>query len=767
VLLAVAGVEADLGRYAESGRHAREAASMFRTLGHLPGVASALNRAGLAAMFEGSYRDAEHAIRSALEVSTRLGDQDSRAEQLGNLGNVYFFVGRYADAARLYEEALTVTAASSTQRWASRRRRILLANQATLYQRLGRDERALEVYRALGTSHRELRPNEHAQLLTNLGVLYRRLGDPVKALATYDQARILYARERHVDGELGVLKNRGIVLALDLRRFGEAERSFTDLLATATMAGNRREILHARLYRGETRLRTGRAGDAHEDFAAALVLAGELRTPEEEWKALYGLGRTAAGSSDAIEYYERALATIEQVRENIRIPSLRVEFLNDKRDVYDSLIAAQLADATPAHLFGILERSHSRAWRERLGLEAPVDLEALQTVLPNGVLLLDYWNASAGSAVIAVTRTRAQVIHLEADRGRIETLIETLASGPSSRWQDAASFTSRLLPSGDWLQGIEHVIVVPDGALALVPFELASVNGRLLIERAAVSYTPTAATLLRRAPPGSGPAPPWRLQLRAFADPVFASASLEDRGRQQHRLGASAEEVRRVLAELTGRAALHLGKDNRKEYLLSTDERAPILHLATHAIADANAMERSRLLFSPPSGGGASADYLFLKEAYDLPLDGVEMAVLSACETERGKLVRGEGVQSFSRAFLASGARSTVTTLWRVADRPTADFMGVFYHHLQKGLPRDEALRRAKLRFLATGTSPAHPHFWAAFVLTGDAIRPVPRPISWTAVAGMAILLASLVAIALRVVRRRLAAVPRSRPPVA
>src|SRR3712207_7447999 len=46
-------------------------------------------------------------------------------------------------------------------------------------------------------------------------------------------------------------------------------------------------------------------------------------------------------------------------------------------------------------------------------------------------------------------------------------------------------------------------------------------------------------------------------------------------------------------------------------------------------------------------------------------------------------LFRSEGVQSFSRAFLAAGARSTVTTLWRVADEPTADFMEVFYHHLQ------------------------------------------------------------------------------------
>ena len=97
-------------------------------------------------------------------------------------------------------------------------------------------------------------------------------------------------------------------------------------------------------------------------------------------------------------------------------------------------------------------------------------------------------------------------------------------------------------------------------------------------------------------------------------------------------------------------------------------------------------------------------------------------------------MARAEGVQSFSRAFLAAGARSTVTTLWRVADRPTADFMSVFYHHLQSGVSRDEALRRAKIRFLESGSGLADPHYWAAFALTGDGLRPVPLAIAWTSI---------------------------------
>jgi CHAT domain-containing protein len=197
-----------------------------------------------------------------------------------------------------------------------------------------------------------------------------------------------------------------------------------------------------------------------------------------------------------------------------------------------------------------------------------------------------------------------------------------------------------------------------------------------------------------------------------------------------------------VAAEISGAAALYIGAENRKRVLFEGAERAPLLHLATHATADANAMEQSRIVFSPPSSSSSSADYLFLRDAYGLELGDVELAVLSACDTERGPVVRGEGVQSFSRAFLAAGARSTVTTLWRVADGPTATLMKIFYHHLQRGLPRDEALRRAKLRMLASDSAMAHPHFWAAFVLSGDGIRPVPRAVSWPVLVLSAMILA-------------------------
>src|SRR5262245_11265637 len=436
-LLGAATIETGLGRYDDSRRHAADAAKLFDTLGNGREASLALNRQGLSALAAGDYDEAERLFTSAVARSTRAAFIEGRTEQLGNLANVHFYVGRYADAGRLYQEALALADTAAGEPWVPRRRRLLLANQAALHQRVGRDQEALAIYQDLDSSA-DLRPREHALLLVNLGVLYRRLGDPVKALSTYEQARAEFVKDHEVDGELNTVKNRGIVLALDLSRLDEAEESFSAAIETATGVGNRREMLHGRLYRGEARLRSGRREGALDDFDAGLALARELKTPEEEWKALYGLGRLAPDRTQAVSRLQEAVATIEQVREAIRVPSQRSEFLNDKREVYDALITASLPTASVDALFAMLERSHSRVWRELLHLDKPIDLASVRRALPERTLLLDYWQSPHAATVIAATAGRAQTIPIRVDEPRIRALVDTLAAGPSTSWRQEA-----------------------------------------------------------------------------------------------------------------------------------------------------------------------------------------------------------------------------------------------------------------------------------------------------------------------------------------
>ena len=261
--------EADLGDYDDARRHAEEAADIFRGLGETAAAGKALNISGLASIYAGDYPRAERSLEEAIIASMQAADREGLAEQLGNRGNVDFFVGRYADAAERYERALEVVRESRGD-WVERRRRILVANQAILYQRLGRYEQALDLYRRLAATADSLAPDENAQLLVNEGALFRRLGDPLKALESYDRALGLFRRNRNVDGELGALKNRGIALSQDLGRAADGALAFSAALATATRTGNRREMLHARLHRAEALLRMGDTAASRADFAAAL-----------------------------------------------------------------------------------------------------------------------------------------------------------------------------------------------------------------------------------------------------------------------------------------------------------------------------------------------------------------------------------------------------------------------------------------------------------------------------------------------------------------
>ena len=727
--------ETNAGNYAAAVRHAEQAAAMYAALHDDRRRGGALNRAGLAHLYAGDYQLAERSFVASIDASAAARDDSGRAEEVTNLANVYLFLGRYADASATYDAALRITDAHRTELWTQRRRRLILVNKATLDQRLGLDEQALGLYREVQASGKDLAPREQAQILVNIGVLYRHLGDPIKALKMYDDALALFAREHLLDGELGVMKNRGIVFALDLNRLADARQNFSDALDRATKASNRREMLQAQLYRGETELRAGALDEARADFQACVDAAHALGTKEEEWKALYGLGRVElrlGHSAEAADDLQRSVNVIENIREAIRVPSLKSDFFSDKREVYDALISVSMQRLKPAEVFELIERSHSRAWRERLGLSAPVTAASVQKALPADTLLIDCWSSSAGSAVAIVTRDRIEIRPIAVNAQAIATLSDSLAAGPSNDWRNmAAAIAPNLLP-GELPHGTRQLIIVPDGALALLPFELLPLGQHELIEIVPVSYAPTAAMLFRVPQPRTRFAPPWRLELRAFGDPVFGSAALDTPEEIRSQLAASADEVHAIDREIGGTSALHLGRDDRKAHLYDAKESAPILHIASHASADLNAIEQSRILFSPPDAASSNADYLFLKEAYDLPLHGVELAVLSACDTERGTLLRGEGVQSFSRAFLTAGARSTVTTLWRVPDRETVSFMRVFYFQLQRGASRAEALRLAKLRFMQSNSAAANPHYWAAFVLSGDGSQPISRAATWT-----------------------------------
>ncbi len=90
--------------------------------------------------------------------------------------------------------------------------------------------------------------------------------------------------------------------------------------------------------------------------------------------------------------------------------------------------------------------------------------------------------------------------------------------------------------------------------------------------------------------------------------------------------------------------------------------------------------------------------YLTAEEIAFLPLEGVELVVLSACDTGLGEVAGGEGLLGIQRAFQVAGVETTVASLWKVDDQATCALMKLFYHKLWKeNKPPIDALREAQL----------------------------------------------------------------------
>ena len=120
------------------------------------------------------------------------------------------------------------------------------------------------------------------------------------------------------------------------------------------------------------------------------------------------------------------------------------------------------------------------------------------------------------------------------------------------------------------------------------------------------------------------------------------------------------------------------------------------------------------LTMVPPGTDGAltMSDILSLKMNADV-------VALTACQTGLGKDVSGEGVMSMGRAFQYAGARSVLMSLWSVAEKSSVMLVESFFQHRKSGQSKLESLKSARDDIRNAGFK--HPYFWAAFILVGEA----------------------------------------------
>jgi CHAT domain-containing protein len=304
------------------------------------------------------------------------------------------------------------------------------------------------------------------------------------------------------------------------------------------------------------------------------------------------------------------------------------------------------------------------------------------------------------------------------------------------------------------LKGKRHLIVSPDGPLALLPFEALPWQGAPLAARFDISYAQSVsvyAQLARRRPPRRDPHDRTLFAMGApeFAQAVaptaaatreaptssttlrsLAAAQANDRfavRRAYDLLQLHWEPLPGALREIEGvgamfkDAASYVGAratEDNLEALNRSGELARYRYLlfATHAYLSPEVPALSAIVLRQP-GSDTADGYVTAAEWTGYQLNS-ELVVLSACETGVGQDVAGEGVMGLPFALFAAGNRSTVMSLWKVPDVSTSQFMLSFFKRLRAGAVPSAALAQTKREFIR------HPHYsdplhWAGFVLYG------------------------------------------------
>jgi len=335
------------------------------------------------------------------------------------------------------------------------------------------------------------------------------------------------------------------------------------------------------------------------------------------------------------------------------------------------------------------------------------------------------------------------------------------------------SLRARLLdPILERAPGTRILHVVPDDPASLVPLDALPLEPGLLGDRIAVRTEVSLARLVRP------PRPSAAAEELVVVGAIDYDADPEAEEREDPRIEAPTPGVSRTLlrsapgvgsfpslpataAEARTIAELFEGREGGKVELLlgsaasrialhRAAPKARYLHLATHGWFAPELFrsqldvepdeirrgvltraEETRRGFAPEvlcgvalAGANRGRDatgrmpgILTAEELATWDLRACDLAVLSACETNVGIRRAGQGIQSLQAALHSAGARTAITSLWKVDDEATRRLMQVFYEKLwSEGLGKSEALWAAKSALRAEGRPPRE---WAAWVLTG------------------------------------------------
>ncbi len=291
---------------------------------------------------------------------------------------------------------------------------------------------------------------------------------------------------------------------------------------------------------------------------------------------------------------------------------------------------------------------------------------------------------------------------------------------------------------------LERLAIIPDATLALLPYEALVVDPAdgpkyLLDVGPPVAYAPSVTVLLELAQAsaaGAAAAHVPSARSDAGREPVLSVAKWDYRDRQGWpSLDSIEDEAEAVLdrfqeAHVPIRQITNVRATEARMRAEISDRW--LVHLACHGeserTADPGETEQDygnplgRLILTGAGEEPSNDGDLVLPEICELNLKGCELVLLSACKTNYGPTLRGEGVFALTRAFLTAGAHRVMTTQWNVDDEATACLIDALCLFLLENREADEGIDYAALLHKAKQHVRKRwecPYYWAPMVLVG------------------------------------------------
>jgi len=746
-----------------------------------PDTAISYNDIGVVYADMGDYPNAFRYYQKALTIREKVLGKAHLATAISynNIGGVYESMGNYHKALSYYQKVVNIfeKVLGKVHPYTA----ISYGNIGGVYESMGDYHKALSYYQKALAIHKKVLGTPHpttAISYGNIGGVYYHMGDYHKALSYYQKVINIFEKvlgKAHPDtatsyGNISYLYQKTKAYS---NAYHYAKKAFDIFLLNRDknfqVLSNKQKKLYLEANSGKVPLLLENAYLYREHNATTTEKQTIAQETFNDWIHYKG----------AIFDSENAIAMLYQSTKDKKLKAKVKELIFAKRNLaklYQSLPKTEKERATyqtrvneANKKIASLEQeiaSNATAFKEFLGLRK-VRYKDIVRNLKDNELYIDFAKAGKNYYIFTLdskekitfrqidkNATREIDKNVKAFRDDIKTIVnssklskEELTKLQKQSKETLAKLYSLVLekPLKDILPKYSSLIISPDGALRLLPFEALydAKKSKYLIEEKNLKYIPSGKELIRLfkfAKKAEN-----KNQAVVIADPDFNKNVIAPKAEEMvptpntkrgaiikslfkmhfKPLPGTKQEAKEIAQTIKEKIGLNeFIKDKATEQNLYKVNSPKFLHIATHGffIKDntiPNPMLKSGIALTGANAGAIKGNGVGIVTALKLSglnLKGTDLVVLSACETGVVDTNSTESVSGLAKAFIQAGAKDIVMSLWSVDDKATKDLMTQFYKNISAGDTYTTALKKAKLKMIQENM---HPFYWAGFILNG------------------------------------------------